>query len=501
MVFSQSAVSCKQKRHNMKKPRLFIGSSTEGLSIAYAIQENLSYSAEITVWDQGVFNLSDTTIESLMSVIDTTDFGVFVFTPDDITTIRGKKNITVRDNVLFELGLFIGKIGRKRSFIIMPDNTEFHLPTDLLGLTPGKYETNRSDGNQRAATGSCSNKIREAINKLGFIEEQDTQIDTATIDKKEEKSKHEDWVEEIFINKNYSEGIKLLKKKIRYSKEEDDKVNYSGFVCYCELQLDYKKGIDEYEKLLTSFPTNNIGFIAYAQSLMDNNNFDDAIKIIDKGLIKCSRKVGLILMKADCFWLTNRKADAITILNYSKEKNDSSICAKLANYFSQNKEFDSAIATAKIGYKNNPKDAELLSEFARISFDKGDYDLSLFLFNELTILTPENPYAWCMYGNSLFHKDLYNSALNCYEKANEFAKEKEAWIIENIGNLYNHRGLYSKAELVLQKANKIFDKSEYGLARQSDAYKAIEEEKKKIGEIMLVGKSKLSNDTLEIASS
>jgi tetratricopeptide (TPR) repeat protein len=485
----------------MKKPRLFIGSSTEGLSIAYAIQENLSYSAEITVWDQGVFNLSDTTIESLMSVIESTDFGVFVFTPDDITTIRGKKNITVRDNVLFELGLFIGKIGRKRSFIIMPDNSELHLPTDLLGITPGKYETNRSDGNQKAATGGCSNKIREAINKLGFIEEQDIQTETATIDKKEEKSKLDDWVEEIFINKNYSQGIKILKKKVRYSKEEDVKINYGGYICYCELQLDYKNGIEEYEKLLKTFPSNNIGYKAYAQSLMDNNNFDEAINIIDKGILKSSRKIGLTLMKADCSWLTNRKSDAIAILNNSKEKSDSLICAKLADYFSQNKEYDSAIVIAKVGYKNNPKDAELLSEFARISFEMGDYELSLFLFNELTLLTPENAYAWGMYGNSLFHKELYNSALNSYEKANEFTKEKEAWIMENIGNLYNQRGLYSKAELVLQKANKIFEKSDYGLARQSDSYKAIEEEKKKIAEIILVGKSKLSNETKAIASS
>ena len=45
----------------------------------------------------------------------------------------------------------------------MPDNTNFHLPTDLFGITPGKYETKRSDGNQKTATRSLSNKIREAI--------------------------------------------------------------------------------------------------------------------------------------------------------------------------------------------------------------------------------------------------------------------------------------------------------------------------------------------------
>ncbi|MDP2175251.1 MAG: nucleotide-binding protein [Bacteroidota bacterium] len=478
----------------MKKPRLFIGSSVEGLNIAYAIQENLSHSAEITVWDQGVFDLSDTSIESLISVIEKTDFGVFVFTPDDIITIRGKKNMTVRDNVLFELGLFIGKIGRKRSFIIMPDScSAFHLPTDLLGITPGKYELIRSDNNFKAATGSCSNKIREAINKLGFIEQQETQTDTTTIDKKEDESKNEDWVEEIFVKKNYTEGIKILKRKARYSKDEDEKVQFGSYISYCELQLDYKKGLEEYEKLIISYPKNNIGFKNYAQTLMENNIFDDAIKIIDLGLSKCIRKIGLTILKAECFWLTGRKVDAIAVLNNSKEKTDPLICAKLVSYYSQNKDFDSAITVAKFGYKNNPKNVELLSEFARITFEKEDYDFSLFLFHELTLLSPENYYAWTMYGNCLFYKELYNSALNSYEKGNEITKEKEHWILENIGNLYSLRGLYSKAEFFLQKANKITNKSEYGLSKQSQIYKSIEGEKQKITEIIQIGKSKLSS--------
>jgi len=37
------------------RPRIFVGSATESLDIAYAVQENLEHNAEITVWTQGIF--------------------------------------------------------------------------------------------------------------------------------------------------------------------------------------------------------------------------------------------------------------------------------------------------------------------------------------------------------------------------------------------------------------------------------------------------------------
>lgn len=100
------------------KPKIFIASSVEGLEIAYAAQVNLEHDAEITVWSQGVFNLNKTTINNLITAINNFDYGIFIFSPDDITKLRDKAVLTVRDNVIFELGLFIGKLGiEKHSFL------------------------------------------------------------------------------------------------------------------------------------------------------------------------------------------------------------------------------------------------------------------------------------------------------------------------------------------------------------------------------------------------
>jgi hypothetical protein len=431
----------------MDKPRLFIGSSVEGLSVAYGIQDNLKFDTETTVWTQGVFNLSESSLESLLSQLDNSDFSVFVFTPDDIIKIRGKKDLTVRDNVLFELGLFIGRLGRKRCYIVIPDNKIFHLPTDLIGVTPGKYEATRTDNNLLAATGSVSNKIKEAIIKNGCLSKSNDgpEIKIQIDDKTKKINVEKDWYE-LLIEKDYDSAIKSLKRKIKSEKDKDEKISLMGYLCYAIYQKDPIKGKQEYEKLIQENKTNNLSYLAYANLLFWNNSFPKALEIIEEGLLKCQRKITLTILKVDCLWETNQKDPAISFLIESMNQlNDPSLNLKLATLYIKNEQKTEALEKLYQGYHDYPTDKDLVSQFAKVAYDLGHKDVSILLYKDLLSIDPENSEYLCLMGNSYLDLKLYNLALTSYEKANEIVKEKKSWILGNIGNLYNNKELFDKA--------------------------------------------------------
>ncbi|MGH9872581.1 MAG: nucleotide-binding protein [Pyrinomonadaceae bacterium] len=159
------------------KPRVFIGSSTQGLPVAEAIQKELAPDADVTAWSQGLFRTINVAIEDLMTALNEFDFAIFVFLPEDTVIIREQKGQSVRDNVLFELGLFLGKLGRQRNFFVAPKqepSINLHLPSDLSGITPASYDPNTK--NLQAAVGPALYEIKQAIRTLGMVTKQEVYL-------------------------------------------------------------------------------------------------------------------------------------------------------------------------------------------------------------------------------------------------------------------------------------------------------------------------------------
>lgn len=148
-----------------RPPRVFIGSSGEGLPVAEAINRALEHGYEATVWSQGVFGPGGYNLESLIEQTKTREFAILVVDADDTTASRGKTKNVARDNVIFELGLFLGALGRERCFMVYDRDRQPDLPSDLLGITPATYGRH-SDNDLDAALGPATSRIKLQIARI-----------------------------------------------------------------------------------------------------------------------------------------------------------------------------------------------------------------------------------------------------------------------------------------------------------------------------------------------
>lgn len=121
------------------KPRIFIGSSTEGLPVANRIKDYFEPDYECKIWNDGIFQYNDNFLDTLMKSASLFDFAFMVFSADDLSKVRDSFFETPRDNVMFEYGLFLGRVGNQRAFVIKDKKVK--ILSDLLGITLADYET------------------------------------------------------------------------------------------------------------------------------------------------------------------------------------------------------------------------------------------------------------------------------------------------------------------------------------------------------------------------
>jgi hypothetical protein len=126
----------------MRKKRVFIGSSSEELPLAEIAKDQLSAEFDVTIWndnlwDTAVFRLNQNFLSDLLKASLQFDFGILLGTADDKVEYRGKEVLQPRDNVLFELGLFIGRLGTSKCAFVIDKEVKF--PSDLQGITLARF--------------------------------------------------------------------------------------------------------------------------------------------------------------------------------------------------------------------------------------------------------------------------------------------------------------------------------------------------------------------------
>lgn len=152
--------------------RVFIGSTSESMELVNNVAITLDQTQggvdfQAVPWGERVFAPSGYTLRDLIEVGSTCDFAVLLATGDDVTISRGATTSAPRDNVLLEIGLFIGLIGLERTFVAVPQGTELKLPSDLNGLTTVPYPTRDVDTTATHARFIVSG-ITHQMRKLGL---------------------------------------------------------------------------------------------------------------------------------------------------------------------------------------------------------------------------------------------------------------------------------------------------------------------------------------------
>ena len=152
---------------------VFIGSSKNGLTAAKALQVALQQRQNIhpEVWTNDVFAIAGNTMLSLIDRAPAYDFAVLVVTPDDALQGVGSTVFVPRDNVILELGLFLGVLGKERCFIAYDTSGNPKLPSDLNGVTYAPFheqpDAHSGNTNWPASITAPAALIENRINALG----------------------------------------------------------------------------------------------------------------------------------------------------------------------------------------------------------------------------------------------------------------------------------------------------------------------------------------------
>lgn len=169
---------------SMKRIRVFVGSSSESLPIAQAVKARLEAAVspslegniEVDLWNQ-TFGPGKYAIDSLESSAKQSDFAILVFGPDDIVLSRGARSLTPRDNVLIELGLFLGHLGRERTFFLVNNQDATKIPSDLAGITYETYRA-RDDNKYEAAVATACDHFLATIEETGRFRHPNKEVET-----------------------------------------------------------------------------------------------------------------------------------------------------------------------------------------------------------------------------------------------------------------------------------------------------------------------------------
>ncbi len=151
--------------------KVFVCSSSEGKGLARQIVGWLNEAGHTAIPWWELFRPGEMTLQALLNALDDADAAVSVFSPDDRTEVRDETTLRPRDNVVFEFGLFAGRLGVQRVVIcsakVAHDGRHARRPTDLDGLT--FIDVTEPDDGRARVVGWANHLDPKSLPGLGIV--------------------------------------------------------------------------------------------------------------------------------------------------------------------------------------------------------------------------------------------------------------------------------------------------------------------------------------------
>lgn len=148
------------------KPRLLVGSTAEGRPIAELVRAGLREAADVTLWSRGTFDPPSHAGGGILEAAREYDFAAFVVPSDELASRGPSGKKPQAEGILLALGVFLGALGRTRTFIVTSTEATIDLPSELRGVTLAAYRPGPAGITPASLACACA-IVREQLRRFG----------------------------------------------------------------------------------------------------------------------------------------------------------------------------------------------------------------------------------------------------------------------------------------------------------------------------------------------
>lgn len=303
---------------------------------------------------------------------------------------------------------------------------------------------------------------------------------------------------DLFLNEEYEKSYELLIEVAKNSNSENDRVQNEAMAFNILSRYNYEEAMFKFDNLIKSNEYYAIPYIQKSFAQSNIGDYDGVVSTLNEGIKRSNEKDRVILVLADYYISLEKQDDALETIHCNIEVTDytSDIYMKIAEIKQINNTDEALNILFEAQKKRKLSDFHSI-ELAKMLDNNGMKKEALYLLSTLSSREHKSTVLTLM-GNLYLELQLNDLALTSYLEALDLTDEKEGWILANIGNLYNNKGLYSMAQEYLNKALEISNGDEYTLKRLASVVENLNIDNRKRNEYITEGKRAFLSESFQL---